>query len=319
MKISIVTPSFNQAPFLKETILSVINQDWPHIEYFVVDGGSTDDSVAIIKEFSSSIDWWVSEKDSGQSHAINKGLQKVTGDIIGWINSDDYYEPNVFRSIVQSFKNNPQADVIYFDVRNLSGTSEHIFHHQPFYPPELFLTKVCLHQPGVFWRRSIMEQIGFLDENLHYVMDFDLWIRMYLNGQLKYIPHVVSNFRIHNDSKTHNDPVELYQEKNKVLARVFYTHKAQSFYKELEKLELTPSDVTEYLPAKKQLSASVLKEVFIRHIVNNAYLCFRTGDYHQSRLLLNYLKTNNYSIPARTYFLKMKLLLRGKFNSRKSQ
>lgn len=316
MKISIITPSYNQAGYLSQTINSVLQQGYANKEYIVVDGGSTDGSVEIIREVQDQLTWWVSENDNGQSDAINKGLQRATGDIIGWINSDDFYEPNIFGFIVNCFKENPEADVIYFDVRNISGNHVEIFHHRPSYSPGLFLTKVCLHQPGVFWRRRIMEKVGYLDESLHYVMDFDFWIRMYLNGRMKYNPGVISNFRIHNHSKTHDDPVELYQEKNRVIARIFKTFKDYPYLEELRKLDLIPPVTKEFTPANNKLSQSDLKSVFIQHVINNAYLSYRMGDFSRTRSLLSYLRRKKYKTPPGMYVLRAKLFLQTIFKSR---
>ena len=221
MKISIVTPSFNQGRFLDQTIRSVIEQDYPDMEYLVVDGGSTDNSVDIIRTHEKQIDWWVSEEDKGQSDAINKGLKRATGDIVAWINSDDYYEPEVFQLVARSFEENPDADLIYFDVRNFSNSTSEVFRHQACYPPELFCTKVCLHQPGVFWRKNIMDKVGYLNESLYYTMDFDFWLKIYSAGRIQYVPRVATNFRIHSDSKTHSDPIALYIEKNAVIKNFF--------------------------------------------------------------------------------------------------
>jgi glycosyltransferase involved in cell wall biosynthesis len=192
-KISIITPSFNQGQFIRQTILSVVNQGYENKEYLIIDGGSTDNTIEVIKEHSARIEYWVSETDNGQSNAINKGLIKSCGDILAWINSDDYYEDNVFHLISDYFKQNPNIDLLYFDVNNLSPSSTRVYRHQHEYAQEHFLTKVCLHQPGVFWRRRIMEKVGLLDENLQYVMDFDFWMRIYLNANIKYIPKVISN------------------------------------------------------------------------------------------------------------------------------
>ncbi|GAG62509.1 unnamed protein product [marine sediment metagenome] len=128
-RISVITPSYNQGRFLEKTILSVLNQNYPNLEYIIIDGGSTDESINIIKKYENYIDYWVSEKDRGQADALNKGFKKATGDIIGWQNSDDIYLPSVFLKIAELFKQNPKIDIIYgnrFDIdedNNIIGES----------------------------------------------------------------------------------------------------------------------------------------------------------------------------------------------------
>lgn len=309
-KISIVTPSYNQGNFIEETILSVVNQPYPNKEYFIFDGGSNDDTVEVLSKYDQQIDHWISENDNGQSHAINKGLKMMTGDIVGWLNSDDYYHPDAFTKIIDGFKNNPDSDLIYFNVRNFSNSGSTIHRHQAHYPEELFLTKVCLHQPGVFWRKSLMERIGYLDESLHYVMDFDYWIRAYLNSKLFFIPKVVANFRLHENSKTIDDPVELYHEKNRVIAAMFHNLGAERHLDQLRILGLAPEGKLNEYPVSKKISSSNLDKVLSRHLLNNALLINKSGDYSRSEKILKHLKAEKLPAPYRAQLLEIRLGLR---------
>lgn len=309
-KISIVTPSYNQGGFIEETIQSVVTQCYPSKEYFVFDGGSADETPEVLNRYNKQIDHWVSEKDRGQSHAINKGLKMVTGDIVGWLNSDDYYSPGAFEQIAGAFKNNPEADLIYFDVRNFSQSGSTLYRHQASYSEEWFLTKVCLHQPGVFWRKSLMDRIGYLDESLHYVMDFDYWIRAYLNAQLSHIPLVVANFRLHNSSKTIDDPVELYYEKNRVIATMFHNLGAYRQLNQLRSLDLVPEGKLNDYPVSKKIAVATLDKILSRHLINNALLINKAGNYSRSEKILNHLKEQKLPIPFRAQLLEIRLGLR---------
>jgi len=308
-KISIITPSFNQGQYIQQTILSVVNQDYKNKEHLIIDGGSTDNTIEVIQQHSEHIDYWVSEVDKGQSNAINKGLLKSNGDILAWINSDDFYEEYVFQLIADYFRQNPKIDLLYFDVSNFSSAGTKAYRHSASYSPEQFLTKVCLHQPGVFWRRRIMDQIGLLDENLHYVMDFDFWIRMYLNGTIKYIPKVVSNFRIHHESKTNDNPVELYIEKNQVIAELFYNLGESKYLDQLQSLEIIPRSDFKTYPVTKKPGSKELHHIFSRHLINNAFLYFRMNNYPRAEMMLNYLNNCKTDIFIQSAFLRMKLKL----------
>jgi glycosyltransferase involved in cell wall biosynthesis len=200
--VTIVTPSFNQADFLEATICSVLEQDYPNIEYHVVDGGSTDDSLKIIRKYAERISWWVSEEDSGQAEAINKGLKRAKGEFVGWLNSDDIYQPGAISSAVEAFRSNPQAGVIYGDAWSIDsqGTAFNIMRAGQYSLVDLLaFSSIC--QPAAFMRSSILEKAGYLDLAYHHVLDHYLWIRMAQLAPLVHVPKIWASARYHEQAK----------------------------------------------------------------------------------------------------------------------
>jgi glycosyltransferase involved in cell wall biosynthesis len=201
-KISIVTPSFNQALFLEGTIKSVLDQGYPDLEYIIIDGGSTDDSVNIIKKFQAGISYWVSEKDSGQTEAINKGLKRVSGDIWAYICSDDTYTPNAFAMCVRAFEDS-EVDVVYGDCNfiNEDDIVTRIKKPGPFSRKKL-LRGNYLYQPSVFMRKWILDDVGPFTPSLQYAMDYEYWLRLSDRVKFRYVSYPFSNYRLHTASKS---------------------------------------------------------------------------------------------------------------------
>lgn len=206
-KISIVTPSFNQGQYIEQTILSVINQNYPNLEYIIIDGGSTDNTIEIIKKYEQHIAYWVSEVDKGQSDAINKGLAKCTGDIFNWINSDDYLELGALQHMGEMFLNK-DADIVcgYSRIFNDSNQQDILLHRTELFScVEATIVEQRINQQGMFYKLPIVKELSSINEGLHYIMDLELWFR-YLckNGQQKMVltDQLIAHFRIHETSKT---------------------------------------------------------------------------------------------------------------------
>nr|WKN36968.1 glycosyltransferase family 2 protein [Tunicatimonas sp. TK19036] len=206
--ITIITPSFNQGKYLEQTIDSVLSQNYPGLEYIIIDGGSTDCSVEIIKKYEKHLSYWCSEPDRGQSHAINKGLGRATGDVVNWINSDDFYEKNALHTMADGFKD-ISVNVVCGRGNIIQSDGSFIRHSRGTDVYEGNLAKTIgwarMDQPETFFRRTALTDIGLLSENLHYLMDRDLWIRYLLQFGLlgvKKIADVLINFRLHDASKT---------------------------------------------------------------------------------------------------------------------
>ena len=170
--VSIVTPSFNQAQFLEQTIQSVLGQDYPRLEYIIVDGASTDGSVDIIHRYADRLAWWVSEKDAGQAEAINKGFHRARGEIVAWLNSDDYYLPGAISVAVEAFHQNPEVGLVSGNVLAVDDTGRrlNVIRYDDWGLPDLMCFKI-IGQPSVFMRRSVLEQAGFLDTTYHLLLD----------------------------------------------------------------------------------------------------------------------------------------------------
>ncbi len=200
--ISIITPSYNQADFLEQTILSVSEQSYPQIEYMVVDGASSDGSVSIIQKYSERLAWSVSETDSGQAEAINKGFARATGEIIAWLNSDDYYLPNAISTVIEVFTKHPEAGMIYGDVLSVDsvGNPINVQRFEPYTLDDLMALKI-ISQPAVFMRRSVLEEAGYLDNAYHFLLDHHLWLRMAQLAPIIYTPQILAAARYHDDAK----------------------------------------------------------------------------------------------------------------------
>jgi glycosyltransferase involved in cell wall biosynthesis len=204
-KISVVTPSFNQAEFLEQTILSVLGQNYPGLEYIIMDGGSTDGSVEIIRKYENKLFYWVSEKDGGQSNAINRGFGKATGDILLWLNSDDMLLPNVLATINEEVAN--EGDGIYFgNCIHFEETSKlKTWGSDAIGSAENFDIRNCdyIIQPSSFWTRKIYEENGPLSETLHFGFDWEWFIRA-RKANIPFIPvnKVLSLYRIHGKHKS---------------------------------------------------------------------------------------------------------------------
>jgi len=200
--VSIVTPSFNQARFLEATIQSVLSQDYPRIEFIIVDGGSTDGSVDIIKKYADKLAWWVSEKDRGQTDAINKGFARATGQILAWLNSDDTYEPRAVGQAVKFLLEHREVGMVYADCNYINEDGRVIGKFPAAQTDLARLRRGYVHIPQqtMFFRAELWSS---LDPSFYFAMDYDLWTRIAFRAELKYLAgQTWANFRIHTSGKT---------------------------------------------------------------------------------------------------------------------
>jgi len=214
-----VTPSYNQAKYIEQTIRSVLEQNYARIEYLVVDGLSTDNSIELIKKYASKLTWWVSEKDSGQGEAINKGLLRAKGELIAWLNSDDYYLPGTLSTVVKIFEEHPDVVMMYGDMLAVDehGQTINTLRYKQLTLHDLLCFQI-IGQPSVFFRREALEQTSGLDTTFHFLLDHHLWIRIVQQGKILHVPQIWSAARYHAEAKNRAKAAEFGQEAFRILA-----------------------------------------------------------------------------------------------------
>lgn len=202
--VSIITPTFNQARYIEATIRSVLAQDHPRIEYIIVDGGSTDGTVDILKKYETRIASWVSESDKGQTDAINKGFARAQGDILAWINSDDTYNAGAVSAAVKFLEGHPEVGMVYGDCNFIDEMGRVIGKFNSAQTNLRLLRRGYVHIPQqtMFFRADLWRQVGPLDPSFYFAMDYDLWTRIAARSQIQYIPETWANFRLHASGKT---------------------------------------------------------------------------------------------------------------------
>jgi glycosyltransferase involved in cell wall biosynthesis len=218
-KITVVTPSFNQAKFLERTILSVLSQDYSNLEYIVIDGGSKDGSVDIIRKYENRLAYWVSEPDGGQTEAINKGLRRATGEWLAWQNSDDVYYSGVLFDVAKAAARHSSADLI---IGNMSLIDSHdhelkYFHYVTPCYNSLLAEGMILTNQAAFWRRRVHDEIGWLNETLHYGFDYEWFLRLTQNHRGIHVNKRWGGYRLHDQTKTHNMEEKFKEEWGQIL------------------------------------------------------------------------------------------------------
>jgi len=216
--VSIVTPSFNQASYLEDTIRSVLEQDYPKLEYIIIDGASTDGSVEIIRKYADKLTWWISEKDSGQAEAINKGISRANGEIVAWLNSDDAYLPGTVSAAVRVFEENPDAVLVY---GNMLAVDEHgetlnMLRYNQLTLEDLVCFQI-IGQPAVFFRREALEEAGNLEPSYHFMLDHHLWLRIALQGRIRHVDKTWAAARYHAEAKNRARAAEFGREAFRIL------------------------------------------------------------------------------------------------------
>lgn len=265
-RITIVTPSFNQGQFLEETIRSVLLQGHPNLEYIIVDGGSTDESVRVIKKYEPWLAWWISEQDKGQSHAINKGWKKSSGEILAWINSDDLYQVEALRIVANAFQSKPECLVLVgaTALTDVQLNVRDIKKPYTFDLARLLKGGLVPGQPAVFLKKEVFETIGGLDESLHYSLDRDYWIRIsmrYPPSRCVYLDDVLAAAREWEGAKTATGYYSMKRERYRVLEKAFSDHSLPE----------------EYLSARKQCFGN-LKSRLVHLAFKHAHAARKQGD-----------------------------------------
>ncbi len=277
--VSIVTPSFNQAQFIRATIESVLSQDYPNVEYLVIDGGSQDGTLEVLRSFGGRIRW-VSEPDCGQAHAVNKGWKWAQGEVLGWVNADDLLAPDAVRCAVENLQKQAHIAGVYGNCDFIDSIGKRIGEygvHAYDYSTLFINGEDYIPQPSVFIRRTAAERVGFLNEELHFVMDYDLWLRLGMFYTFKYEPKIHAALRIHHQAKT-----------GRALSGF-----AQELIVMFQQL-LLHSDLPEAISSNKTLTLANA------HLYAASY-CFWAGE---TRLSLNHLRESwrNIAFPKRRAF-----------------
>ncbi len=293
MKITVITPSFNQGRYLEETIRSVLSQQYEQLEYIIIDGGSSDDSAAIIRKYASKLHYWISEPDRGQTHAINKGLQQAGGDVIHWVNSDDLMAEGSLQAIADAFAD---PSVMAFCGRSyIFGGQHEQFSSSPRGSLPYMFSKAQVDQPSTVFRREVYQHIP-LDESLHYAMDLDLWFAFlcrYGNTHIAYSDSLLLKFREHESSKTISRQDEMLAERI-LLAEKW---KQKILHKEL------PAPDPSVESQKKEICAG-LSDFQAYQLLHSPYLSAE-----QRKNLLAAISTRHLAWRTRLELLKLRLSL----------
>ena len=245
--VSVVTPCYKAARFIAETIESVSDQDYPRVEHIVYDGGSDDGTQQILARYPHL--QWISEPDRGQSHALNKGFQRARGEIIGWLNADDTYQPGAITTAVKSLLEFPEYDLVYSDCQIIDdqGRPGQISRSQPF-SFETYFSSSYIKQPTVFMRRRVIETLGGVNEQLHYVMDREFWMRAGQYFKMRYLPEVVlADFRYALGSKSFQSAPQFHAEWVQVLEGAFQDPAFQRIPAEILTLGLSQAWASYYM------------------------------------------------------------------------
>jgi glycosyltransferase involved in cell wall biosynthesis len=222
-RITIIIPSYNQGQYIEETILSVINQYYSNVELIIIDGSSTDNTVEIIKKYDERIAFWVSEPDSGQADAINKGLSKATGDIVNWINSDDFLEPGALKKIAEFFVNNPDKEVLcgfthcFYDE---DKSTSHTYRMGLKDSATETILNVEMNQPGTFYKMSVFKDLNGVNTSLRYVFDNELWFRYLIKNGISKVGRsneLIAHFRLHKTSKSVYDGFVAFEKESQAI------------------------------------------------------------------------------------------------------
>ena len=322
-RITIVTPSLNQGDFIEETILSVLEQDYPNLEHIIIDGGSTDQTLDVIRKYQDHITYWVSEKDSGQSDAINKGLERATGNIFNWLNADDILEPNALKQVALEYATK-NANVMIGWCRHFShksGETLALGKTKVQYRVEKTLAYYSMGQPAHFYDMDVIRDLGGVNLNLHYAMDMDLWFRYLLKyGQKRIvqIDNVLAHFRLHPHSKTNKDNLEFKRERMAIYSSLLEGADTppylNNYFKRFNEVENYTAEWE-----KENLSLNILMAYIAERLFDDFYAqrdyencrnCLKTIFKHKktknSKLLRRFVRVNTFNDDTLNFMRKLK-------------
>ena len=302
-KITIITPSLNQGKYIEETILSVINQDYSNLEYIVIDGGSTDGSKEIIKKYSNYLYYWESKPDSGQSSAINKGLNRANGEIVTWLNSDDKLMPGVLNKINKYFNDDANFELIYG--RGVFYSEDTKYITTSILPNNInvdMLAKVSFPQSASFFKKSILSKIGYLNETLHFGMDYELYVQIALNYNVKQIDDIISKNLYHLESKSISKRVKFAVDWAKVFSKLLRSFDfTQNYINELISLGIYHNDIDHFSVVKK-FTANEIKVAYLIFLQEQAQIYYGCLELKKANDIVCTIKKNDVD-----FFLNKKL------------
>jgi glycosyltransferase involved in cell wall biosynthesis len=278
-KLSIITPSYNQAEYLEQTILSVLQQSYEALEFIIIDGGSTDGSLEIIRKFEKQLAFWVSEKDRGQAHALNKGLERATGELVAYLNSDDLYLPGAFAAVVNYFQDHPECDWLCGDTLMFGEGRENVLidTNVPRSAAHALSWAYTAPQPGMFWKRELLRE-GFA-ERWRYCFDHELYVRLLLaDHECHHLPVTLAAYRLHPGSKTVAEG-DLFDSEFDQIAKIYEPKLAGSARRWCAATGLLRQSFTASRAGKRGLAARDLLHALLIHpegiAGRNFWGCFR--------------------------------------------
>ncbi len=293
-KISVIIPSFNQGQFIEETLISLINQNYDSLEIIIIDGGSKDQTPDIIKKYNKHITYWISEKDTGQSEAINKGFHKATGNIITWLNSDDYYEPGTLQKVANEFIADNQLSILHGksilfgkEVKQKIIGLDYDIALCEYFPYMRFP------QPSSFFQKEALVNVLPVNNALHYAMDFELIVKMLLTGsKIKRTGETLSSYRMHASSKSNNH-LSFLKEWSLVVGNFFNSvNGGENYLKILIELGIIENNVNVLYTNTLNLKKEELETVFLQHLNVCYHYNYREFNKKECNRISHYLKLN---------------------------
>ena len=294
-KISVITPSYNQGKYIETTIQSILNQNYSNLEYIIIDGGSTDNSVNIIKKYEENLTYWISEKDKGQSHAINKGLNRITGDIVTWINSDDQLLPHTLNKVVSYFEKHKEVSFIHGKTILFKENSNYevIKGSNAGFIPFAYLSGMCFSQPSSFFKTSLIKKLGVVNEKLHFGMDYDLFVRFALNNSFLMVDDVFSKYLLHKNSKTMISNKNFADEWAMIFSKVLRSFDfTNTIIEDMKSLNLYQKK-DDYYSVSKQFDIEYLKKSFYCFLYFQIYFRYENLEINQVHQITTFIKKHN--------------------------
>lgn len=290
IKVTIITPSYNQGQYLEATIQSILGQNYPHLEYMIFDGGSQDNSLEIIEKYKTHLAYWESEKDRGQSHAINKGLHRATGEIITWINSDDQLMPKVLDKVVSYFETNPSIAFLHGKTLLFGQGKDVIKGAESKDLYYKYLAGLPFPQPSAFFKKRMIDELGLLEESYHYGMDYDFFLRMILNYEALQVEDVLSKYLLHENSKSVSQQVFFAQDYAKIFSKLLRSFSfTADLINQMRSLEMYEEGDDSY-KVKRHFSIDDLTVAFFYHLRFQLIFYFEAGELDWAYRITSFLR-----------------------------